>query len=312
VTDWHDYTDESEIIGLIPDEIEIEFKEGKKKIPLKIDGALFVAHLPVVVPVSYCKLKDYDGAEETFSCMNLGLRIGNAVIKPPSIGVFSLMESTNNPFPVDFTKTSTIQQFHALYFNEFREHAAELARDWAYEEPPEFDPENEETWTELDKASMVYVDHLGMQGVDLTSVETWEKILQLFGTSSNGFEMVPGSGGSRYWFGGETIGAMVAGMGAELNVSAHDVMWNTPLALIGFMQAAKAKENGVKGVCRPRDRADMRRQRILAYLRELHGELHQWQIDKPLGHVLTPTQAKHRSAVRQFEKLQAQAKKDAK
>lgn len=303
MTDWHNYESEDEIIDLFPDSIELDFKGGKKSIPLKVDGKLFVAHLPVVVPLSYCKNKEYNAAEEILSAMGLGLRINDAVIKPPSLGVFSLMEITNNPFPVDFSKTTAIQQFHALYFNEYREESALMVRDWLADDGPEFDPDDESTYTALDAAAIEYINRLGEQGVDLTSVEHWIKILDFFSTASNGFEMVPGSGSSKYWFGAETFGAMAIGVGQELNLTPNQIMWETPLTTIGFSYVAKARANGTKGVARPKDRADIRRQRILAYLREIHGELHPWQIDRPKDHILTPIQKEHKACVKKFEDL---------
>ena len=309
--DWHTYEDESEIIDLIPESVTITDRAGVDTVyPMKDDNGLVVKHLPVRVPLSYCKVREYNSAQETLSAMGIPWKIDGIEIKPPVLGAFTLMELTNNPFPVNFSETTTIQKFHALFFNEYRDQAANLVRDWhCRENEIEFDPKDKSTWTDLDRAAEKYIDGLIDRGIDMMSLETWDKIVDYFSSSWNGFEMIPGGGSSKYWFCSETIGSIVSGLMADLNCSYQQVLWEIPISTIGFAMVGKQKQNGTKGVHRPYCRADQRRQRILAYLRELHGELHQWQIDKPLKSVLTDEQSKHNSAVKELERLREEAGK---
>jgi hypothetical protein len=313
MTDWQTYTDESEIADLIPDTIEIEVKGGTKVYPLKDEnGRIITRHLPVETPMSYCKNKDYAGQEEIFACCNIGLKIGEAVIKPPSLGVFSLLEAMGNKFLIDFYETTTMEKFHALYYNEFRAEAAFLCRD-NYYSPGEYvpyDPKDKSTHTELDRQTIKYIDYLiEEKGVDLESVEVWEKIYNMFVTSANGFEMLPNTGGSTRWlYGAETFGSIVAGVGQYLNKSFDELIWETPVALIGFSYVGMAKASDAKGVSRPKDPEDARRIRILSYLRERNGMLHPWQIDHPLYYSLSVYQEKHKSAVTELKKLQEAAR----
>ena len=80
------------------------------------------------------------------------------------------------------------------------------------------------------------------------------------------------------------------------------------MILIGHTFAALAKSNGTKGVARPKDKADIRKQMILAAAREYKGELHPWQIEEPTRRMLTPIQCEHKDLVKKFEKLQNEAK----
>lgn len=309
MTDWRHFTDESEVIDLIPDTMTYDLKKGGKvTVPLKENGRIITKNLPVEVPLSYCKNKEYDGGSEALQCFGAGRIIDGHHFKPPVLGCYSLMEITNNPFPVDFSQCTTIQQFHVLYFLEMRMDALELVLDW-HSQDKVFDMEDEDTWTDLDKAAISYIDMLISRGVKLERPETWYSIIEMFNESGNGFEMLPGGGSSKYWYCAETLGAVVANIGADLNKTFDDIVWNTPLQLIGFAYVAKARLNGAKGVKRPKDTQDVRRHMILAYLRELHGELHPWQIADPDGHHLTDLQKKSRECVKRFESMKTKAKK---
>jgi hypothetical protein len=81
------------------------------------------------------------------------------------------------------------------------------------------------------------------------------------------------------------------------------------MVLLGHAVASNARQNGTKGVARPKDKADIRKQLILATAREYKGELHPWQIAEPLKRCLTPIQKKHDHLVKKFEDLRAEAAK---
>lgn len=311
--DWHEYIDESEIIHLIPDSIEYTLTGGKNvTAPLKQGGRVITKHLPVEVPLKYCKNKEIDAGAEALQCLGYGCNISGKSFRPPVIGAFSLMEITNNPFPVNPESCTDMQLYHVLVFLEMRAAALPLVHDW-YSfwdgRDAAYDLEDESTWTDLDIVAMNLVDNLLKQGVDVSDPEFWKKLLNMVNVCNGGFEMLPGSGsGSKYWYLGETIASLAATIGADLQIPIDELIWNTPLALIGFMHVSKSKMNGVNGVSRPKDTEDVRRQMILAFLREEHGELHPWQIRDPMRHNLTPRQEKHKNCVKRFDELRKTTK----
>jgi len=133
-----------------------------------------------------------------------------------------------------------------------------------------------------------------------------------FNTSFNGYSMIPGSGGgSKFLFGAETIGDVVASLGQSFNISIDDLLWNTPMIVIGHAIAASAKQNGAKGIARPKDPEDVKKQLILATAREYKGELHPWQIESPLTSRLTGIQGQSADLKKEFESLRAEAAKQA-
>ena len=312
--DWRNYKKESEIAHFIPKEVEID-QPGriKKKFQIKDDegNIIYLKHLPVSVPYSYIKDKEYDGDEEIFSMHGIGLRLGEATIKPPCLGVFTMMEPLNNTFIINPLGVDPMKKFHVLFINEYRQAAAELCADVFYNPPEnEFDPDNTETWSALDIASYNYVLELESKGVKIDEPATWLKIWKLFEAAAGGFEMLPPGGGSKWLYGAEMAGKLIAAVGSTLNKTFDQIMWETPLTTIGFAMAGKSIMNGSKDVRRPKCPLDVRRQRILAYLREIHGELHQWQIDRPCKDGLTKEQMKHPQCVEKFNRIRDKYIKD--
>ncbi len=306
MVDWRNYTDESEIIDLIPDYHEYELKTGEKvKASLTDDdGRIITKNLPIEVPLSYCKLREYEGGKEALFCFGHGVTVGGHTFKPPVLGVMSMLEMTNNPFPVDVTQCTVIQQMHFLYFLDVRADALPHVSDHMANDV-EFDEDDPSTWSSLDVAAVDHYNRLSKKGFDIANLDHWIPIIGMMSHSSNGFEMVPGEGGgSKFWYCAETIGSFIAGLGNDLNVSYMEIIWNVPMITVGFTFAAKSRANGTKGVKRPYDTEDVRRQMILAYLRELHGELHPWQEKNPDGSKLTQLQERHPALIKKFEGMQ--------
>ena len=98
-----------------------------------------------------------------------------------------------------------------------------------------------------------------------------------------GFAMIPGGGDSgECLFGIDSLGAMIAGVGSTLGRDWSSIMWDTPLVVIGHAVAQTARQNGTKGVGRPKDRQHM--QEMFALEKECRktGKLYPWQEDHPL------------------------------
>ena len=304
-----DYTDESEVAKYLPQTVTTS---SGRVLPLFDDnGKIIAANLPAVVPGRYIKAADYQGDAEIFACMNVPIMVEGEQIKPPSLGVWSLLETYASPFVAEFG--DGIQKIHclrALYINEFREGAAADVYRWRYEFDEEtFNAEDSDTWTDFDTRVIHYSTMLNF---DTDAPENWWKIRLFFDLSFNGHSMIPSSGGGgKFLFGAETMGGIVAALGESFNVPFNDLLWNTPMIVIGHAIAAKAKQNGATGIARPKDPEDVRKQLILATAREYKGELHPWQVAEPLRSKLTNIQGEHENLKKEFEKLRAKAAKKA-
>ena len=110
-----------------------------------------------------------------------------------------------------------------------------------------------------------------------------------------GFAMRPGQGKRRekyFWFDGEFAGALLAPASKILATPVQDILWHTPLCLIGHAVAQHDSAMGTKGVERPPDLAALDRMMAEAAEREDRGELHPWQYVDPDNYGLTDRQVR--------------------
>lgn len=110
-----------------------------------------------------------------------------------------------------------------------------------------------------------------------------------------GFAMRPGQGKRRekyFWFDGEFAGALLAPASKILATPVQDILWHTPLCLIGHAVAQHDAAMGTKGVERPPDLAALDRMMAEAAEREDRGELHPWQYIDPDNYGLTDRQVR--------------------
>ena len=305
-----DYTAESEVAQYLPKTITTSI--GKVLSLFDDDGGVIAANLPAVVPGQYIKVADYQGDAEIFACLDVPLRVDNQEIRPPSLGVWSLLETFACPFVNQFgTGLDLIHCYRALYINDHRESCATDVYNWRNECDEEaFDIEDPTTHTAWDTKVLTYA---GVIDFDISNPANWWAIRMFFDISFNGYSMIPPSGGGgQFMFGAETMGSVIASLGNCFSMPIRDVLWETPMCLLGHATASAAKQNGAKGVARPKDPADIRKQLILASAREYKGELHPWQVAEPLSRRLTAIQGGHPELVKEFDKLRAEAARKAK
>jgi len=98
-----------------------------------------------------------------------------------------------------------------------------------------------------------------------------------------GFGMIPaGDDSGEQIFGMDSFGAIVSAIGAELGQSWLELLWDTPLSLIGHAIAQKSKQNGAKGIARPKDPQHIQDQFAETNRRFEAGLLYEWQELEPL------------------------------
>jgi hypothetical protein len=251
------------------------------------------------VPAHYIKNKhvDYDG--EIFACMNLPIEVSRIRISPPPFGVFSLLEVIDSKFIKDFKNSDAMDFVKALYIAAKGKHCAAEVMEWVYAGGKQsVDHAKRETWLEWDKEVSKFADHYKIGEMNVADIPRFRKFL--IDNAFSGYDMIPEQGGGEfmpYLFGAETMASVVA-------VAGYDAIWNMPLCMVGHIAAAKARSNGVKGVARPKDQDDIKKQLKDADERELKGELHPWQIKEPDMYGLSADQIKARPAVKEeYQKI---------
>jgi hypothetical protein len=232
------------------------------------------------VPARYIKNKEVDFDGEIFACMNLPFCIAGLEIRPPAIGVFSLLEVIDSLFIKDFAKSDAMDFCRALYIAHCRKAAAEDVRGWIKQGGREnFRVKDPNVWIDWDRKVAKFADEINISSLSPADIAAFKNFLTE--NTFNGYDMIPDSGQSEwmpYLFGAETIASLMLTCGAA---GIDEVIWEIPLCLVGHMAACTAKRNGIKGVARPQDETDMKLQFKLAYERESKGELHPWQIAEP-------------------------------
>jgi len=228
------------------------------------------------VPASYIKNKpvDYDG--EIFACMQMPVVIAGLAVPPPSLGVFALLEVIESPVVADFAKAQAHDCLRALDIAVRRREAAEDVRQWAKNRDL-YDPLDPSKWTAWDIRIAKLAESPDLRIADFALLRS-----HLMDVTFEGYGMIPqlGSGSSPYLFGAEAIANMVRLCGAT-NMSYGQLLWELPLCLVGHMAQIAARAAGVKGVSRPKDLADIKRQLKLADSRIRRGKLHPWQKKEP-------------------------------
>ena len=302
-----DYTDESEVHQYLPK--TVANAQGREIQVFDDDGRIREAACHAPVPADYIKTSEYSGDHEIFGCLGVPLVVESHEIPHPSLGVWALLESFDCPFVDKFdVGIDLIHCLRALYINHYRESCAVLVQTWRFADKPEFDFDNKKTWHEFDKAVMKFKKRIKF---DINNSDNWWQIRGMFGMAFNGYGMIPGSGGGgAYLFGAESMGSILSSLGGS-GASIKDLLWETPMILLGHATAASARANGVKGVARPKCPQDRRKQLILAMAREHKGELHPWQVDRPLNCSLSRFQREHKTLVAKWDTIVKKAAKDA-
>lgn len=318
--DWNDYTDESEIAKLIPESIEYEIRPDFVHTfhPKDEHGNLSqkLGDYPVRIPGRYIATADYLGDLEIFATMNLPIEIDGEPIPPPSLGVWSLLETLGSPFVSDFSECTNLDVYRAVFINKYREQSAPLVFDW-------FMSDIRDGSHPFDVAVMEAAGELKLGWFRkrrwpvfafAPTIENFLAIRRWFEISFHGYSMISGgAGGTGFWFGAEVIASNLVAVGQSMSLSVDELLWKTPTVIVGHANAAVARANRVS-VGRPKDHDDNRKQAILALARELNGQLHPWQIADPLHRPLTWLQRKHggKKLMDEFDKIrrgEADAKK---
>ncbi len=247
--------------------------------------------IDVVVPGCFIKNKEVDFDAEVYAAMGGSLPIGGFLVRPPSLGVFSLMETYESKFIADPAECEVMEFWRVLYINEHRQACLQEVMDWAYPDKGAlFNAEDDSTWQSFDWSVYDWAKQVGLahDANDLT--EAYMEAYKWFNLAFEGFDMIPGGeGNSECWFGADAIGSL----SAALACSVDDVLWNISMTAVGHKLAALCKQNGNEHVARKKDSDDMKLQFEEARERVKSGVMHPWQLEDPTQWPLEPVQVKH-------------------
>jgi hypothetical protein len=237
------------------------------------------------VPANYIRWKEQDYDGEIFAALAIPVVIAGHTFRPPSVGVFALLEILDSKIVSDFEGAAIIDFYRAAYVMIFRENCAASVMQWKREGGAELFSGPAKNWHQWDKDVCDYFANTDFRPSDFIE---FRKLLM--GATFAGYEMIPDNGPSShrpYLFGADTIAQICRNL-SGMGITMREMIWEAPLCLCGFISASAAKENGTKGVGRPKDPESIKSQIAEANEREERGELHPWQVEEP--NIYRPTE----------------------
>ena len=226
------------------------------------------------VPASYIKYAPVDWEGELHAAYALPSPVGCIAVPPITFGVWSLLEMAECNYVHPHQPATVDGRAMALYIAANAQKVAHEVYAWAEQGRPDSG--------ELVANARLFAERSGAKEED------WRQFDRMLEVSTSGFAMLPGEGGnsSANLYGLDTFASVIAGVGPLLGLRWDEVMWGTPMAVIGHVCAQMAKQNGAKGVARPKDPGDIREQLRLYRKRREAGTLHPWQEKEPLWYGL--------------------------
>jgi hypothetical protein len=236
------------------------------------------------VPAHYVKTAPVEWAQEFFSSAGCDMHLGHAVLPAPSFGVWAMLELLECDF-VHPREDSTIGgAIIASYVAAHGRHCLPLVMDHLQSGRTDssFDLDSLDDETSLIQLAVTWA------GVNnITDAEEIVRLCRWFTVSFSGFNMIPaGGGGGEQIFGMDSFGAIVAAIGGDLGLGYDALLWDVPMTVIGHVVAQKSKQNGAKGIARPKDTVHMREQLDETARREEAGLLYEWQEKEPWSYDL--------------------------
>jgi len=235
------------------------------------------------VPAHYIKQAPVDWKLEFLSSAGGSLRMGSAVLPPASFGVWAMLELIDCDF-LHPQKTPTAGgAIVAAYLAANGRDAMPLvqANLDAGLEGVALDLDNPIDNDALGIAAITWVYEHGITADDFIALRDWLNV------AFCGFGMIPaGDGGGEQLFGMDSFGAIVSAIGGDLGKSYDELLWDVPLSMIGHAIAQKSKQNGAKGIARPKDAQHMAQQFEETKRRHDAGLLYEWQEREPLRYGL--------------------------
>ena len=228
------------------------------------------------------------------------LRFGDSQVPPPTFGVWALLELADCDFVNPNAEATAYGGVMAAYIAATGSAAAPFVNAYAAkDEKPTGLEEAVSQECPLMSRAVVWAESIGATGDDYLALSDW-----LY-CAFAGFQMIPGGeGGGDFVFGLDSYAAMAVTAGEALGVRWDELMWQTPLVVVGHAVAQRAKQEGTKGVARPKDKEHLREmlrtEKQCVAEKRLCPWHEQYPLAYPLEHEVTEDEY-YRYAVRQHE-----------
>ncbi len=237
------------------------------------------------VPDRFIREKEIDLEGEVLSSLGCGLVTNGKRLRPFSLGVMSLLEVLDNKCLKGDDSATWFDYGCIFYINSKRQKAIEDVANYSrgLTDPLEKKVKRFIFWNRISLLSMSAVD---------------KTIEQAF----TGFDMLPKTGGSgAFLFGADSIANIAYTCCDKLNATKDEIIWETPLTLIGHTVAVEAIANGVKGLARRKDIDHLKS--IFKKCKEWNNQdkLYPWQWLEPQFYPLEPYQTS-KEIKRDYEK----------
>jgi hypothetical protein len=218
---------------------------------------------PVAVPADYIRDAEYDPVQEMISVVD-GFLLPGGRTPPPVLGSFLLLELSGNRFFSEPYTCTTEDCGRALFIFNARKKAVPAVVEYIYDRPEALTAAGEKA--------------LSAVGEDF--IKNYDDFVKFtIETPFNGFAMIPGGGPGKeqFFFNAVSVGRILYLAAKFGNLTTEETLWEVPLATIGHLIACGLDSEGVKGVARPKDPEDIRRQLQAARERQERGESHPWE-----------------------------------
>ena len=237
------------------------------------------------VPGHYIKTAPVDWKLEFLSSAGGSLRMGEAVLPAASFGVWAMLELIDCDFVHPHKEPTAGGAIVAAYLAAMGPRAIQQAATM--------------TQDEIEPIAWLWGAENEVAPDDLVALRDWLNI------AFCGFGMIPSSsGGSEQIFGMDSFGSIAAAIGADLGKSYDELLWGVPLSMVGHAIAQKSKQEGAKGIARPKDPQHIQEQFDETRRRHDAGLLYEWQEREPLQYGLDGHESEdeaYRYAVLQHE-----------
>jgi len=189
------------------------------------------------IPDRFIRDKRVDFEGEILSCYGVGIETHGINLPPLTLGVMSMLELLDNKL-FKGEEATWFDYGVVFYLLQNKEKALKKVASYVkgYKRP-------------LERAVRFFIFRKRI------SILSMPRIKELIDSAFTGFDMLPRSGGGSglFLYGAETIAGTIFTVCEKLNKSYEDVLWNTPLTLIGHIGAVNAIQSGVNGVGRRKD-----------------------------------------------------------
>ena len=216
------------------------------------------------IPDRFIREKVIDYESEILSCYGVGIETHGIYLPPLTLGITSMLELLDNKLLK--SEDATVFDYGIIFYlikkkQKALKYVAKYVR--GHKTPLEW---RVRLFMLLNKISLL----------------SMPRIKEMIETAFTGFDMLPrGGSGGLFIYGADTIAGLAFTCCEKLNKTHEDIMWNTPLTLIGHMSAVNAASNGAKGI--GRRKCELHLKALFAKCKEWdeQNKLYPWQWLEP-------------------------------